>query len=134
MNLTLFTAFAAVKRSTAPIRWNRGAFVMAIAGTLFQGGMAQAQDTLYHVAHITQLTAATATALPWAETAGQDFTLSTIGDVDGNGIPDLALGYPHMDGGKGRIGIAFFGQNKAIAGFQWIGEGIGGHGHRPGQC
>lgn len=86
----------------------------------------QAQDTIPHVKSFQRLTSDNTTGFPWSETNGMDCSMLGVGDLDGNGVPDLAIGYPEMDGGRGRLGIVFFGAGYEIGGFQWIGNTLGG--------
>jgi len=84
----------------------------------------QAQDTLHHVQRYIEINDNTL-GYPWSVVQGMESTIAGIGDIDGNGVVDMAVGYPELDGGRGRVGIVLFENDYAIRGFNWIGNALG---------
>lgn len=129
MNQTLFTDHNVVKYPKGHHRLfgASACIVLALLGSLVRFE-AIAQDTLPQVSAFQYLNENTAAAFPWTEVQGMDCSMASIGDVDGNGSTDLAVGYPAMDGGRGRVGVLLFGAEYAVEGFTWIGDQLGGNG------
>lgn len=127
MNRTLFNTLADVKYRSA-LRILSIPVYLIVTCIAFGVGQSQlnAQDTIPHIRSFQHLNSSNSTGFPWSETNGMDCSMVGIGDVDGNGIHDLAVGYPELDGGRGRVGIVFFGGDYEVGGFEWIGNGLGG--------
>lgn len=57
------------------------------------------------------------------------FTVSTAGDVNGDGISDVIVGAPNAQEGKGRVYVFLGGVNGLSPAWSWYAEGLGGGGY-----
>lgn len=93
----------ALKPSLAPNRW----FILLLCLGTSITFHAKGQAVMNHVKDYAFINTTNAPELPWTAALGFGHAITGIGDVNGDGVPDLAIGQPAGAEGRGSVFLAF---------------------------